>query len=301
MHAPAHTVEPIPEFTGTERLGLSVFGSLLAHLIIVLGITFTVPRLPDALDRLPVLDITLVQSRADQAPEDADFLAQANQEGGGDQDRPVIARSPLPVQELSPRTPEVPRAAPRPRPDAARRRPNPELLTAPAEQAVPDRPQARRRAVPATERPNPGLDPRQREEERARLSAELSRSWQEYQKRPRRTFLSARTREYKYAAYMEAWRAKVERVGNLNYPEEAKRRGLTGSLILDVAINPDGSVNDVIVRRSSGFKVLDDAAIRIVRLAAPFAPFPENIRRDTDILHITRTWEFLHGNRLTSR
>ncbi len=296
-----HTVDEIPEFTGTERLGLSVFGSLLAHLLIVLGITFTVPRLPETLDRLPVLDITLVQSRAETAPEDADFLAQANQEGGGDQDRPVIARSPLPVQEFSPRTPAVPRAAPRPRPPAPARRPQPELLTAPARQHVQPRPATPSTPAPDVRRPNPGLDPREVEAERARLSAELARDWQEYQKRPRRTFLSARTREYKYAAYMEAWRAKVERVGNLNYPEEAKRRGLTGHLILDVAINPDGSVNDIVVRRSSGFQVLDDAAVRIVRLAAPFAPFPENIRRDTDILHITRTWEFLHGNRLTSR
>ncbi|MEJ2760202.1 MAG: energy transducer TonB [Gammaproteobacteria bacterium] len=92
---------------------------------------------------------------------------------------------------------------------------------------------------------------------------------------------------------MEAWRAKVERVGNLNYPQEAQRQGLSGSLILDVALNPDGSVKKIIVRRSSGYKVLDDAAIRIVKLASPFAPFPDDIRKETDILHITRTWQFL--------
>jgi len=94
---------------------------------------------------------------------------------------------------------------------------------------------------------------------------------------------------------MEAWRSKVERIGNLNYPDEARKRKLSGSLILDVALNPDGSVNDVVVRRSSGQKILDDAAIRIVHLAAPFAPFPADIRKDTDILHITRTWQFLNN------
>ena len=92
---------------------------------------------------------------------------------------------------------------------------------------------------------------------------------------------------------MEAWRAKVERVGNLNYPEEARRRNISGQLVLDVALNPDGKINQITIRRSSGYKVLDDAAIRIVELAAPYSPFPEAIRAETDVLHITRTWQFL--------
>jgi protein TonB len=91
---------------------------------------------------------------------------------------------------------------------------------------------------------------------------------------------------------MDAWRAKVEAIGNLNYPEEAKRRHLTGNLLLDVALNPDGTVNGISLRRSSGHKTLDDAAIRIVELAAPFAPFPPEVRADIDVLHITRTWKF---------
>ncbi len=96
---------------------------------------------------------------------------------------------------------------------------------------------------------------------------------------------------------MEAWRAKVERVGNLNYPDDARKKKLSGSLILDVALNSDGSVSRITVRRSSGIKVLDDAAIRIVELSSPFAPFPEQIKEETDILHITRTWQFLNNNR----
>jgi protein TonB len=129
----------------------------------------------------------------------------------------------------------------------------------------------------------------------AALSAEIKRKLEAKAERPRRKFISASTREYKYAAYMEAWRAKVERVGNLNYPDEARRRKLSGNLILDVALNPDGSINEIIVRRSSGYKFLDAAAIRIVKLASPFAPFPDNIRAETDILHITRTWQFLNN------
>lgn len=130
----------------------------------------------------------------------------------------------------------------------------------------------------------------------AALSAEIKRKLDERAKRPRRQFVSASTREYKYAAYMEAWRQKVERVGNLNYPREARRRSLTGSLILDVALYPDGSLEAITVRRSSGNRILDDAAIYIVTLAAPFAPFPEGIHEEVDILHITRTWQFLNSD-----
>jgi protein TonB len=298
-----HTASDIPGFSGADRLGLTIFGSLLVHVIIVLGITFTVPKLSPEHDIPPTLEVTLVQSRSKEAPEEADFLAQANQEGGGESEKAEIARSPLPVQELAP-TPQTPAARPKPQPEVAAPTPQPEVLAAPSDQRA-DLPEPKpqpKQKTQAVEPPAPGLTRLQElERERARLSAEISQQWHEYQKRPRRTFLSARTREYKYAAYMDAWRAKVERVGNLNYPEEAKSRGLTGSLVLDVAINPDGSVNAIVVKRGSGFKVLDDAAVRIVRLAAPFAPFPENIRKETDILHITRTWDFLHGSKLRSR
>ena len=134
-----------------------------------------------------------------------------------------------------------------------------------------------------------------------RLRAETAQFWPEYQKRPRRKFLSARTKEYKYAEYMESWRARVERVGNLNYPEKARRKNLTGSLVLDVAIKPDGSVHNLNLIKSSGQKVLDDAARRIVRLAGPYEPFPPDIKKDVDILHITRTWQFMRDNRLVSQ
>ena len=100
---------------------------------------------------------------------------------------------------------------------------------------------------------------------------------------------------------MEAWRSKVERIGNLNYPDDARKRKLSGSLILEVALNPDGTVNQITIRQPSRYKILDDAAIRIVRLAAPFSPFPEGIREDVDILHITRTWQFLSSQRLLSK
>ena len=134
----------------------------------------------------------------------------------------------------------------------------------------------------------------------ASLNAEIAQRLEARAKRPRRKFISASTREHKYAAYMEAWRVKVERIGNLNYPEVARRHNLTGSLILDVALKPDGSITDIAVRRASGYKLLDEAAIRIVNLSSPFAPFPSDIEAEVDILHITRTWQFLTNYRLTS-
>ncbi len=127
----------------------------------------------------------------------------------------------------------------------------------------------------------------------ASLSAEIRRKLEAKSQRPRRKFISATTKEYNYAAYMEAWRSKVERVGNLNYPEQARQQNLSGSLVLDVALNADGTINEITIRRSSGEKILDDAAVRIVELAAPFSAFPQNIKDETDILHIMRTWQFI--------
>ena len=135
----------------------------------------------------------------------------------------------------------------------------------------------------------------------AALKAEIERDLRAYAERPRRKWISASTREHKFAAYMDAWRRKVERVGNLNYPEEAERRGLAGDLLLDVAIRPDGTVEEITLRRSSGERVLDDAAIRIVEIAAPFGAFPEDIAEDVDILHIERTWIFHSGGATMSR
>lgn len=126
----------------------------------------------------------------------------------------------------------------------------------------------------------------------ANLSAEIQEKLESRAKRPRRKYVSATTQEYRYAAYMEAWRAKVERIGNINYPEEARRRRISGAVMLDVAVNRDGSVADISIRKSSGMTVLDDAAIRSVHLAAPYAPLPPEIRNEVDELHVTRTWKF---------
>ena len=280
------------DFSATDRLGLALFTSILIHMVVILGVTFSAPRIH--LPGSESLEITLVQTRSDKTPANPQFLAQANQDGGGNSELRDFARSPLPVQEMSDQNSRMPLAQPEPQRRVKSLNDLIALITGEeARRAV-----AAREPQPAKkeERVTPermGLPERNaREAERARLNAEINRNFQEFQAMPRHKYLNARTQEYKYAAYMDAWRAKVERIGNLNYPEQAKRQGIAGSLVLDVAIKPDGSLQGVQVLRSSGQKVLDDAAVRIVELAAPYAPLPPAMRADVDILHITRTWKF---------
>lgn len=275
-----------------NRMGKSMLGSVLVHLVVILGAGFVFPHLPKV-QGLPTLEITLVQTASDKAPQDPEFLAQSNQDGGGTSDKSDIARSPLPVREVSEKR-TLPTRQLAPEPEVTSPRETTDLFVLSRSDWF-----ARTRdpkPEPAEERLMPWNlalhDPVELRKERAQLNAEIDREWQEYQKRPRRKFLNARTQEYKYAAYMESWRAKVERVGNLNYPPEARRRGLTGSLMLDVALRSDGSLDSAVVKRSSGHKLLDEAARRIVELSAPFAPFTPEIKAETDILHITRTWKF---------
>lgn len=286
-------------FAPADRFGIALVGAAVTHTVVILGLSFTSPEVTD--NRLPNLDITLVQTKSDKAPRDPQLLAQANQDGGGDTDRDEVATSPLPAQELGDRNNDVPTAQRRQETQTVKMAAVDDYMTQrlakhkialsqPQAQQTPTPPQEERTGVVE----DPSMS------ERARLSAEIARSWQEYQKRPRRKFLNARTQEYKYAQYVDAWRAKVERVGNLNYPDQARREGLAGSLLLDVAINADGSVNAVRVYRSSGNPLLDDAAVRIVELASPFPPFPATIRRESEILHITRTWKF-NENRLRTQ
>jgi protein TonB len=129
------------------------------------------------------------------------------------------------------------------------------------------------------------------------LQAQIARQVQAYQERPRKRFIGANAREYRFAQYEEDWRSKIERVGTTNYPSEARGK-LYGTLQLTVTIRPDGTVDSVELNRSSGLKILDAAAHRIVQMAAPFAAFPADIRKDTDLLVITRTWFFAQGDKV---
>ena len=284
-----------PVLTPDDRLSLTLCLALIFHALVILGIVFTPEDKVNP--RYESMEIVLVQQSSDP-DEAADVLAQANLSGGGelsdesiqaaplpalpDRDQPDVAAPAEPQAHEALAEPELPAGAPEQ--DAVEHVAVESQQAAAAVEDSPEKPEAQQPS--AAELMTNSL-------KMAALSSEVQRKLETRANRPKRTFISASTREYKYAAYMEAWRAKVERVGNLNYPEEARRRNISGQLVLDVALNPDGKINQITIRRSSGHKVLDDAAIRIVELAAPYAPFPEAIRTETDVLHITRTWQFL--------
>jgi protein TonB len=309
-----------PVITPADRLSLTICLAVIAHAIVILGITF-VPE-DSMAPRFDTMEIILVQQKSREPVEDAQFLAQAALEGGGETEERVSPATPLPPVFPEPKaeiTAPPPVEAPPPQPEvrpveetAAEKAPaaaDPiEVLavdSAGAEQPQPAKAEEALEIAPAPEESEPAKPVRRptptatalltNSFKIAALSAEIKQKLEAQAQRPKRKFISASTREYRYASYMEAWRAKVERVGNLNYPDEARKRQLSGSLVLDVALNPDGSVNQITIRRSSGYRILDDAAIAIVRLAAPFAPFPDDVRAETDILHITRTWQFLNN------
>jgi len=285
--------------SNSNDLGITLVGAALLHIVFILGLTFSLPDKP-ASDSPPQLEITLVQAHTKEEPDEADFLANVSQQGGGDTDENLRAKTPF--QGSSQKNQPMPMYSPQSiASEDVSTQANKVLLADSKKKKSISQPQENEKKKTPEQRPLIGL-PQQMNftSERERLLAEISLQQQNYQKRPRKKFLTARTREYKFASYMDAWRSKVERIGNLNYPEEAKRKNLTGSLILDVAILPNGSLDSINVRRSSRHKALDDAAIRIVRLAAPYSPFPKNFRDDVDIIHITRTWKFQHGDRLTS-
>lgn len=283
-----------PRITSGDRLGVTLFVALAFHSLLILGVSFT-RQDPDDRNAPPLtMEITLVQSSQKDAPKDADYLAQANQAGGGDVKEKVRPSSPVAAlhtrDEQGDAVSNRLASSPAPHPDQRKL-----ITTDNSELQVAKAPDPRQ---PHLSQSVEAQDLMVRSREIARMEAELRERQQQYAKMPRQTFISANTREYKYAAYEDGWRIKVERIGNLNYPDEAKRKQLSGNLLLDVAINPDGTLHSVNVVRSSGHRALDDGAIRIVKLAAPFAPFPDDIRLNTDILHIIRTWQFQSDNSL---
>lgn len=277
-----------PKIGENERLSATLALSLLVHGMLVLGLGFA---LDDAAPVVPTLDVILSQTQTPLTPKEADFLAAANQQGGGESDQakrprdsqagwipqPEAGLAPQPLRAQSPQTvpPPETRVITATRSDTS--------VPPPETRPQPDQPE-----LPASDRKV------QRDAEMARLAAEYHLRSELYAKRPKRKFVSASTREYAYANYLRAWVDRAERVGNLNYPDEARRKRLSGQLVISVAVRRDGSVEQTRIIRSSGIALLDSTALRIVKLAEPFPPLPETEDK-VDVLHVTRTWNFLAG------
>lgn len=282
-----------------RRLGgpllLAAFALSIGRHGLLLLIQFRLPESKPTRDK--GLEVVLVNTRHAQAPDKPEVLAQTNVDGGGNTEQDARPSTPLPPQpnrqdgdalvEAKRRTPEPVRE-------------QKQVITrekAPAKVAA--APKKVEQPVPTPE-PTPtisGLDLLDSAAAVARLEAEIDRDLQDLAKRPRKKFIGARAQEYRFAQYVEDWRLKVERVGTVNYPEAARGK-LYGSLLLSVTIRADGSVDKVGVQRSSGHPVLDEAALRIVRMAAPYAPFPPDIRKDYDVIEITRTWTFTNSDQV---
>lgn len=286
-----------PRVRPVDRLGFTLFLAALVHLALILGVGFSFTK-PTEIRR--TMEITLATFKSEKAPEKADFQAQENQQGSGTLDKKAVPTT----TEVAPfQDSKVNKVTP---PPAAR----PEVpVPAQAKSAVTTQaPKAQKvQAQPRESKPQPKpkaavpeFDSSQLSSQIASLEAELSNEQQKYAKRPRIHRLNAAsTMRDKGAWYKEEWRKKVERVGNLNYPDEARRQQIYGSLRMMVSINRDGSLFEVLVLESSGQPLLDQAAQRIVRLAAPFAPFTGDLA-EFDRLEIIRTWRFARGDRLSS-
>lgn len=279
-----------------ERFGFTVFLSACVHAIIVLGVGFTYL---EELNSEPALEITMAQYRSEFSPDDADFLAQENQIGSGTLESKAAPSSPFEsefnddvIQEVIP----LPQAR--------------EILndmdvqdiavisSFQNEQKVQQLDELKPdQEVPLSDQSNPS----ELSLAIASLQAQLDLRRQAYAKRPRKyTISSASTKKSHDALYLDNWRRRIEAVGNINYPTEARRQKLYGSLRLLVALFPSGEVSEVQILQSSGHSILDQAAVEIVNMAAPFDPFPEEMRAEADILEIIRTWRFHEGNALTS-
>lgn len=278
-----------------DVLTIALFVAAAAHAIVLLGVSFR-PFL-DEMRTPPALEVILVQKSDAEKPDEAAYLAQSSQDGGGDTDENTRPSSPFssqvdsntdglaatPIQASSP-TPAVESAE--------------DIVTAVfAEIEV-----KTEQTTDATEQVDApeGMVLIEQNMDIARLAAEIDRQQEEFAKRPKKKHINARTTETASAEYMYRWVEQVERVGNLNYPDDARRRQMTGALILIVGIYKNGEIESITVDESSGHKLLDDAAVRIVELAAPFDPMAGQLAEETDILYIVRTWEFQSSNSVIS-
>jgi periplasmic protein TonB len=277
-----------------QRLSLSALFSIGLHVFVLFGISLVVPDWKNIPIVSQPLEVVLVNSKSGSRPNGATAYAQSNLDGGGNTEDDKRAKTPFPVlgdgkrftleqatQHLRQLEQETKRLLTRRKSDYS---------------VAENKTQKQQHKNSGSD----GQDLVKRSLEIARLEAQINKSLDMYEKLPRRKFIGARTQEYRFAQYVEDWRAKVERIGNLNYPEIARREKIYGKLALTVSIRADGSVESIEVNRPSGQRILDASAVRIVKLSAPFAPFPPDIRKDTDIISITRTWIFTSTDKLES-
>ncbi|MDK8462638.1 energy transducer TonB [Marinobacter sp. SS13-12] len=272
-----------------DRFSFTLFMALALHAIVVLGITFA-PESPRS--SAQTMEITLSQFDDETDPEEADFLAQTSQKGSGTEEEAVEMTSPQPTdisqQKIAEVQPEPPSKV-----EPVSQQEQPVVQTEASSERQVSKPDT---SEPASEEPLPVKEKKslmERSLEIASLEARFDQQRQAYAKKPRvMRVTAASTLKSTNAWYVQNWVSKVTRVGNINYPKQARQAGIYGNLRMLVSLKKDGTIKELAILESSGSTVLDDAAIRIVRMAAPFAPFPEDMRENVDELEIIRTWVF---------
>lgn len=280
-----------------ERFRFMIFLSACAHALLVLGVGFT--YLTDANDEATI-EVTVAQYRSQIQPDDADFIAQENQTGSGSQDEATAPSSPFLSDLNDADINEV-----RPAPEAQVLNETPEqpklttLTSINAEQVI-----AHQRNAPEQEEKQALSEQSSSEEISlaiASLQAQLDLQQQAFARQPRKyTLSSASARKSHEASYLDSWRRRVEAVGNINYPVQARQQQVYGNVRMLIALNASGQISETRIMQSSGESLLDQAAVDIVNLAAPFEPFPEELKAAADILEIVRTFRFHEGNTLSS-
>lgn len=285
-----------PTITDNDRFGMTFFLATIFHGMVILGITFSVSPLADN-NTPPALDIILVQTKSPVEVEKADYLAQVSQQGGGNAAEKSRPKELFSAPSLSP-TPGIAMQSSTQQVQKQKQNEQVALLT---QKDADYQINTEKKPVKADDETIVTPTSTNQNTQIARLAAEISNSIEEQASIDRTRYLNSSTKEFAPAQYMREWIDRVERIGNLNYPDQARRNKLSGTLILDVVINADGELVKTDLRQSSGHQILDDAAKRIVKLAAPFSAFPQKLRKEADVIHITRSWEFLSDSSLRTR
>ncbi len=277
-----------------DRLGFTLFIALSLHIVFILGVGFSQSKANQS-ESAPSLDIIIANTESPEEPDEADYLAQSNQKGGGNQEEkarpgaPVSAPSPLNQQGLSDRM-QIQQAA-----NEIKLEKIYYINQREAEQKITHRKNSDSSKIKNSNT----ISIQQQRRDIASLQAEIRKITQAYAKRPREIALTASTKEAVEAGYLAQWVRKIEHIGNLNYPAEAEVNKISGSLLVNVRINAEGNIIDINISRPSGYSILDQAARRIVNLAGPFAPFPAKLREKADQIVIVRTWDF-KSNKFTT-
>lgn len=284
------------QITDSDRFGMTFFLAVIFHGIVILGITFTVSPFAED-ESSPTLDIILVQTKAPDETDKADYLAQISQKGGGNAEQKARPKELFSANTLS----DDPGLSEQTNVRQIQKQKQNEQLSLLRQTDSDYNITSEDNPLKADDDMTIINNDVTQDTQAAKLAPEISDKVQEQASIERTKYLNSSTKAFGPAKYMREWIDRVERIGNLNYPDQARRDKLSGTLILDVAINADGKLIKIDLRQSSGHQILDDAAKRIVRLAAPYSAFPQKLRQETDIIHITRSWEFLNNNSLRTQ